>query len=515
MEEASRGKLTGRKARAKARARARQAAKHHHHHHKKHGHHVAAHTKVKACGSQTPSIAPAPPPPSAAPVASVTDPASAAAVTRLLWRAGFGPAPGQVGALTGQSLADVVHSLTRPSGPEVLNGPAPTNSAGGPLDPAGTWGDDHCWWLDRMVRTNQPLVERMTFIWHDWFATSDDQVDDQQLMLNQNATLRANALGSFADLFQAVTVDPAMLLFLNGVENSVWDPNENYGREMMELFSIGADRGGYTEDDVREMARALTGWTYDWNDSGPTNFRFEPSRHDATSKTVFARSGNWSYADAVNLCLGHPLHPSFFVSKLWSYFIPTPPDDATLASLQGVYVGSAFAIRPVVEAILLHPDFYDGPELVTPPVVFNAGLLRAVGRYVDTNDWAWIGQEAGQQLFHPPNVSGWDFDAWIDTSTLRGRWDMANYVTAKAFIDPWPSGGSNYDRTETPAGALTSAYAFWGNPAISAASAQLIAAFAANALNGASAQWEQSPYRAIRQNALRMLIAISPDMQLS
>jgi uncharacterized protein (DUF1800 family) len=366
-----------------------------------------------------------------------------------------------------------------------------------------------------MVRTNQPLVERMTFIWHDWFATSNEQVNDQQLMLDQNATLRANALGNFADLFQAVTIDPAMLLFLNGVENSIWDPNENYGREMMELFSLGADRGAYTEDDVREMARALTGWTNDWNDSGPTNFRFDPTQHDDTDKTVFGATGNWTYTDAVTLCLNHPLHASFFVTKLWSYFIPTPPDDATLGSLQGLYVRSNFAITPVVEAILLHPDFYAGPELVTPPVVFNAGLLRAIGRYVDTDDWSWIGQEAGQQLFYPPNVSGWDFDAWIDTSTLRGRWDMVNYALDSTYADPWPAGGSTYDPTESPASALAGAYAFWGDPQLSDASAAVIASFAAGALDGANADWEQSPYRAMRQNALRMLIAISPDMQLS
>ena len=510
---------------AQARTRARRlAAKHSRHaghrhpkpHPKRHTNaHKKHHGKHLAHGSQTPKITPAPPPPSSAPVQSVAGPATIAQVQRLLWRAGFGPSPGQAQALAAQPLALVVQSLTRPSGAEVLSGPSPTNSNGGPLDPAGTWGDDHCWWLDRMVRTNQPLVERMTFIWHDWFATSNAQVNSVQLMLNQNATLRANALGSFATLFQAVTVDPAMLVFLNGVENSVDDPNENYAREMMELFSLGADRGAYTEDDVHEMARALTGWRNDWSNAGRTNFRFDPALHDATNKTVFGHTGNWTYTDAVNLCLQHPLHASFFVSKLWGYFIPTPPDEATLASLQGIYLGSNFAIQPVVEAILMHPDFHDGPELVTPPAVFNAGLLRAIGRYIDTTDWTWIGQEAGQQLFYPPNVSGWDFAAWIDTSTLRGRWDMVNYVAGSAHIDPWPSSGPVYDPAETPAAALAAAFAFWGSPNISDASRQCRAGFAQAAVAGAVADWEQSPYRAMRQNALRLLIAISPDAQLS
>jgi Protein of unknown function (DUF1800) len=493
-------------ARARARGRAPHAAAAHRH---------AKHPQAKRHGGQTPGIAPPPPKPSGAAVSSVSGRATRAQVTRLLWRAAFGPSPGQAAALAGRPLPLVVHSLTRPAGAAVLSGPPPTNAKGGPLDPIGAWGDDHCWWLDRMVRTNQPLVERMTFIWHDWFATSNDQVNDPQLMLNQNATLRANALGSFADLFQAVTIDPAMLVSLNGVENTATAPNENYAREMMELFSLGADRGAYTEDDVRQMARALTGWTNDWSTAGRTNFRFDAKLHDATAKTVFGKRGNWTYTDAVKLCLHHPLHPSFFVTKLWSYFIPTPPDAATLASLQGLYLSSRFAIRPVVEAILLHPAFHHGPELITPPAVYNAGLLRAVGRYVDTTDWAWLGAAAGQLLFYPPSVAGWDFGAWIDTSTLRGRWDIANYVAAKSFPDPWAKAASPYDPAETPAAALARAHAYWGRPAISEASMKHITAFATNALGAATADWQQSPYRAMRQNALRMLIATSPDMQLS
>ena len=169
-----------------------------------------------------------------------------------MWRAGFGPTPGQAEALAGQPLEAVVQSLTRPSGGATLHGPAPTDDEGNALAPADAWGHDHCWWLDRMVRSDQPLIERMTFIWHDWFANSNEKVNDQQRMLDQNELFRENALGNFHDLFTAVTTDPAMLVFLDGIYNDKWDPNENYAREMMELFSLGADRGAYTENDVRE-----------------------------------------------------------------------------------------------------------------------------------------------------------------------------------------------------------------------------------------------------------------------
>ena len=456
------------------------------------------------------------PPADNAPIPTFTESAAVVSMRRLLWRAGFGPTPGQAEALADQPLQQVVYGLTRPAGPATLTGPDPVDASGNPLAPADAWGHDHCWWLDRMIRSDQPLVERMTYIWHDWFATSNSGVDNQQQMLDQNSLFRANALGNFHDLFLAVTTDPAMLVWLNGIQNNKRDPNENYAREMMELFSLGADRGAYTEDDVREMARTLTGWRADWvSGVGYTNFRFDTGYHDTTTKSVFGQAGTWDYTDAVRLCVSHPLHPSFFVTKLWSYFIPTPPDAQTQATLESLYTGSGYGIGPVVEAILQHPDFYDGPELVTPPVVYNAGLLRAIGRYVDTTDWAAMSAAAGQQLFYPPNVAGWDFTRWLDTSTCKARWDLAGHVTAKSYVNPWPTGGTTYDPGETSATALTSAMAYWGNPVVSLDTQGSIAAFAHTCLTPYTAQSQQAPYRAIRQNALRMLIATSPDMQVS
>ncbi len=458
-----------------------------------------------------------PPPPSSAPVASLGVPLTLGGAQRLLWRAGFGPAAGEAQALVGQPLQQAVYSLARPAGAAVLSGPAPTNEAGQPLQPTSVWGDDHCWWLDRMIRTDQPLIERMTFIWHDWFASSNEQVNSQQLMLDQNDLFREKALGSFHDLFLAVTANPAMLVFLDGIYNEKGDSNENYAREMMELFSLGADRGAYTEDDVREMARALTGWQAEWSpEAGMHDFHFDPSKHDDGEKTVFGQTGNWGWEDAVRMCVEHPLHASFVVTKLWGYFIPTQPDEATLASLQGLYTSSGYSIKAVVEAILQHPDFYEGEELVTPPVVYNAGLLRAIGRYIDTTAWAWLGSNAGQQLFYPPNVAGWEFGRWLDTSTLKARWEIANYVVAKSYPNPWPSEGEpEYSPTESAGAALASALGYWGNPPLSEESRQCIAAFAQSCLPSEMAEWEQSPYRAIRQNALRMLVATSPDMQVS
>ena len=159
-----------------------------------------------------------------------------------------------------------------------------------------------------------------------------------------------------------------MLMWLDGVQNKKGAINENYAREVMELFTLGADRGAYTETDVRELAKALSGWRADIDNERGSNFRFDPARFDSSVKTLFAgvsgygpKVGNFGWEDAVRLCIEHPLHPSFAVSKLWSYFIPTPPPDGERRILEQHYVQSGYQIRPLVEAILLHPDLYSGP----------------------------------------------------------------------------------------------------------------------------------------------------------
>src|SRR5579862_6058618 len=218
-------------------------------------------------------------------VATYTGPFGKEQAERLLWRAGFGPRQGDAVKLSKLGLQGAVQSLTRPSAPETFVGPSPVDEKGRPIDPVNVFGHDHLWWLDRMIRTTTPLIERMTLIWHSWFATSNQGVAQQQLMLNQNQLFRANALGSFADLLSGVTIDPAMLVWLNGNQNVKGHPNENYGREMMELFTLGADRGAYTETDVRENARALTGWNGSVSKGVASAFTFVDSRHDNTNKT--------------------------------------------------------------------------------------------------------------------------------------------------------------------------------------------------------------------------------------
>ncbi|HWF75292.1 MAG TPA: DUF1800 domain-containing protein [Solirubrobacteraceae bacterium] len=445
------------------------------------------------------------------PIAVYRGPFTERQATRLLWRAGFGPRPGQAKALAALGLDGAVRSLTRPSGAAQLVGPPPRNAAGGPLDPTGTWGDDHCWWLDRMVRSSHQLLERMTLIWHSWFATSIAS-SNPSLMLDQNKMMRARALGNFHDLFLEVTRDPAMLLWQNGNVNSKENPNENYARESMELFTLGASRG-YSQHDVHELARALTGFTNDWSSSsGPTNFRFDPTLHDSGVKTIFGRRGRFDYHDTCRLCVTNPKHPSFMIAKLWGYFVGAPIPAGDLRVLESVYRATKFETRPLVEAILRHPMFYDGPRMVIPPVVYCAGLLRATGVTVQTNDWSWIGQQAGQLLFDPPNVAGWNYGDWLDTARWSGRFTAVTYALKSRVIDP---SGHSYPLHEDPEQALASALRFWGDPAFSARTRGNLLAFSRRAQRGIVADWEQVTYRILRQNALRALIPTTPEWQSS
>jgi uncharacterized protein (DUF1800 family) len=354
----------------------------------------------------------------------------------------------------------------------------------------------------------------MALVFHDWFATSEGGVSKAQQMIDQSNLFRSACFGSFLDLFKAVTVDPAMLQWLNGDENVKGAPNENYAREMMELFSLGADRGAYTEDDIREQARALTGWTYEWSSElGSHNFHFEARRHDSGNKTVFGRTGNWNWEDAPRLCVENPYHPSFFVEKLWSYFVPTPPAEATRERLAATYVSSGLQIRPVLEEILTSPDFYEGPPMVKPPVVHLASMLRAVGRPIDTSAWVWLCDEAGQQLFWPPNVAGWDDSRWLDTSRMRARWNIVDFVLDGISVDAWEP-AVPYSTTETAEEALARALASWGNPELRPEHAAELLDFARRTEALITATWEKGPYRALRQNALLQLIGVSPGLVL-
>ena len=216
-------------------------------------------------------------------------------------------------------------------------------------------------------------------------------------MRAQNELFRSHALGSFAELVADVTVDPAMLIFLSGIYNHRWAPNENYARELMELFTLGADRGAYTETDVRSLARALTGWRADWNDAlGFVNFRFDATRYDTTSKTLWAgtayeRSGDFDWRDACTLVLENPFHRSHFVAEAVVVLHPQPARREHAGGARvAVRLQRLLDRRRSSRRSSCTPTSTRGAPLVKPPAVYTAGLLRATGQTITHDAWVWL-----------------------------------------------------------------------------------------------------------------------------
>jgi uncharacterized protein (DUF1800 family) len=432
-------------------------------------------------------------------------------VDRLFWRAGFGPSARDREAWTGRPLGDAVSWLL--STPAGLTG-VPGTVNGRPFDPSGDDTDLVLSWIDRMVRATNPLVERLTFFWHRHCANSRDQVSPPQLMITQNqlfrsyADLGSNPRASFRELAYAVTIDPSMLRYLTGELNVRGAPNENYARELMELFTLGVtDAAGspnYSQLDVEQLAKALSGWQVNDDDPNAAYSYFTQSRWYDGPKLVFGKFGNFTATDAVDLVIGRPSHPAFIVGKLWREFITAPPDAATLQRLIDAYTSSGFRIKPVLEQILTHPALFasiDEPDMVKPPVVYAVGAMRALGLGVtDTtaNDYL---DAMGQLPYFPPNVSGWEGGlSWLNTDTALARF---------AFISALLSGPQIDDvRGETAAAAYDRAFMATGSPWLAPETQAALLSFAQAVPSADSAA------RIERQLALRTLILAGPDAQV-
>jgi hypothetical protein len=305
-------------------------------------------------------------------------------------------------------------------------------------DPFGV--DLEGWWLHRMILTPHPLQERMTLFWHNHFATSIAKVRLPVLMRDQNLLLRQHALGKFAPLVQAISKDPAMLIWLDSNSNVRGRPNENYARELMELFCLGV--GNYTEQDVREAARAFTGWHTNvtlegggFNPQAKPAFTFRPSVHDDGDKTVLGQSGKWDGADVVRIVLAQPACARYLARKLYRHFVAEAavPPDALIEPLAERLRQSDYDVGGVLKVVLRSRHFYSRfayRQRVKGPAEYVVGLLRGLearmpGEAVGLSLPATM-QELGQTLFAPPSVKGWDGGpAWLNTATLLARHNMA------------------------------------------------------------------------------------------
>jgi hypothetical protein len=391
--------------------------------------------------------------------------------SHLLQRAGFGGTTAEIHALVAMGPQKAVESLVKYQGnpdhlPSMefgdLSGPAPANFRQGfrPRDftqqqiqslaqlkrvaQLARTEEMRLWWLDRMVRTTRPLEEKMTLFWHGLLVSGEASVRNCYHLYMQNQLYRRNATGNIKELVTQVSQDPAMLEYLNNNQNRKEHPNENYARELMELFTMGI--GNYTEQDIKESARAFTGWTYLGD-----RFVFNQYEHDNGTKTFLGRTGNFDGHDIINIIFESPATSRYYAMRLVRFFgMDEPTDDRNIAAASPMIDALAalireenFNLQPVLAALFSSSWFYSNDVMrrqIKSPVQLVVGGLRFLNVYLDqprpvSNSLKLMGQE----LFNAPNVKGWDGGrAWISTSTLFSRYNLPAYLVTGRL----PTGGT-------------------------------------------------------------------------
>lgn len=281
------------------------------------------------------------------------------------------------------------------------------------------------WSLLRMIYTQRPLQEKMVLFWHGLLTSAFKKVGKGPYMLNQDQLFRRQALGEYDVLLKAISRDSAMLIWLDSRVNNKKAPNENFARELMELFSMGI--GPYTEADVRESARAFTGWGLKKKD-----FIFRENQHDYGTKTFLGRTGEYSGDDIVDIIMEHPATAQFVCRKLFTFFVHDDPEAATLTSLARTFNDTRYSVKAVMRQILTSPDFYSSKAYrakIKSPAEFVAGTVRVLGIETDGRPLNALTDRMGQILFSPFDVSGWPGGAaWINSSTLLQRLNFANKI---------------------------------------------------------------------------------------
>ena len=345
-----------------------------------------------------------------------------ALVAHVLRRMAFGTNPDRLAQFDGWSAADVIGQLL----------------AEAPIEPdwpaLGT-DDDYSklpqWWLDVMGRGDAGLHERMVWLWHGLITSSLDKASPA-LMLRQHQLLREHALGNLRELLTAITTDAAMLYWLDGAGSTAEAPNENYARELMELFTLGRDSGAYTEADVRAAASAFSGWWVDGDHDDTVEFD-AASGPQGSVELMGVTVG--SSADAIDTICAHPACATYIAGKVHQWFVGSPPADEHLAYLSQVFTDGGLAIRPLVEAVVRDPSFLEA-RLNRPRSAVEWYL--AARRFFDVEiDW-WVLDGLGQVPFSPPNVAGWPGNTrWLSAGSEFAKAQLAlDYAWDTATLDP-------------------------------------------------------------------------------
>ena len=362
--------------------------------------------------------------------------------THLLRRAGFGGTPEQIERLHAMGKAAAVDYL--------LTGKAPAGTANLPFPqvelsaftietPEGTDQKSRMrrtrqeinrlrsWWLDRMASTHRPLEEKMSLFWHGLLTSGVMEVRDIEMIAGQNALFHDHALGNYKSLTHAIVRDPAMLRYLNNDQNVKGKPNENLARELLELFTMG-EGNGYTEQDIKEVARALTGAAVDRRNS---RYVYRPFQHDNGPKTIFGKTGNYEPADVVDLIFQRREPAHYLAKRLWIFFGHPEPRQNEIAPVAEALLKNKWELKPALRVLFLHPNFYTDRvkfALIKSPVELAVGTMRSLdvrpGQFALRSTSEALNR-MGQQLFQPPNVRGWPGgEQWITSATLYTRYNF-------------------------------------------------------------------------------------------
>lgn len=348
---------------------------------------------------------------------------SRSAATHLLWRSGFGASIDEIQQATQDGLDKTLDRLLSPPAETAEFRKADALLRQAAFD-SGNIADLKTWWLHRMTASANPLVEKLTLLWHNHFSTSNAKVDSIPLMAAQNDLLRRESLGSFRRVLHGMASDVAMLIWLDSNSNRKRHPNENFAREVMELFSLGV--GNYSEHDIQEAARAFTGWHV-----RDGEFWFNAIQHDTGEKVVFTKRGNFDGGDIVELCLDHPACPRFLAFKLLRQFVEPSPSKEHIDALAARIRQHNFEWRLILRELFSSRLFFAESSrlsIIKSPVELLLGAVRQLQAKPNLQSLARLSAELGQDIFEPPTVKGWDGGRlWISSTTLIQR---ANFATA-------------------------------------------------------------------------------------
>jgi uncharacterized protein (DUF1800 family) len=357
--------------------------------------------------------------------------ADAADIAHLLRRTEFVARPARVAELVPLSIDDAVTNVmdvTPNAGPVVPPELAVHNSSDSYNQRVAAFH----WWLDSMATRPRPFQEKMALFWHGHFTSEWDVVNRSDHMMSQNQLYRAAGLGNFVALTQAMSIEPAMLIYLSNGSNVKGSPNQNFARELLELFTLGV--GNYTENDVAALARAWTGHNYS---STTASYVFRANKHDTGDKTFSGVTANWDGPPTIDHLLitnttTRLIAARLISKKIWEFLAYPKPAQSLVDELANVFVSNNLEIAPLVRAILLRPEFYS-PEakqgLVRTPTEWVVALLVQAGLTAAAVNVFSFGNRMGQTIFDPPNVAGWKSNSyWLTTSALSGRANVAKKV---------------------------------------------------------------------------------------